>query len=93
MEIDKGVKELIRRLADEDNMVTVIADPLIEEAVTLSGGHGLKVSVVNGIKCYNNILASPLNDIEIAATATINPYVFLYHSPPYIHISIIKNQD
>jgi len=42
LEIDKGVKELRRRLADEDNMVTVITDPLIEEAVTLSRGHGLK---------------------------------------------------
>jgi hypothetical protein len=54
LEIDKGVKELIRRLADEDNMVTVIADPLIEEAVTLSRGHGLKVSVVNHDHRYDD---------------------------------------
>ena len=54
MEIDKVVKELRRRLADDDNMVTVITDPLIEEAVTLSRGHGLKVSIVNHDDRYDD---------------------------------------
>jgi hypothetical protein len=54
LEIYKGVKELRTRLADEDNMVTVIADPLIEEVVTLSRGHGLKVSVVNDDDRYDD---------------------------------------